>query len=626
MKEKSEKYTWDSKLSKGQKVKLITRSGFRFKAIKGKIKDIKDGKITIIDKNSKEYTRKNPMKLWTINETINTINNARKKYGSDFDKLKIAAKLWLQDNFQEFKKDWFEFYNNEEQHFKDRFKTDDDTIKALAVERFFQEAVLNPNMNKKYLQKAGIDIHKLLNERVDMMKKVREKFGPENLQKLMKAGELWLKDNYKTWKKMAFEDFYDPYRNNDIVMQGFALEEFFSNVLRGNDNIKPYLKKSGFDIKKLTEQKQFSIKNKHYDYSKFDQEQLRDGIKIEKEHTDNIEVAKQVASDHLKENPNYYKILKKNKLEELSLIKIFNESKASEEAKKKGLTHKGYGKWANKSGDIVAQTKGDTLVPVKNTGQHIPSSAGNITKATGSKAVKKSMSKMKAAFNPLLKTNNIKYGEYVILKNGKRYRKEQDDSFRNMNDPKDIKFSNTLEDESPISHGETPEGQKKQARRFDIDKEVNWNKKIQSSNIGDILINKNGQQFKVGGGIGKTKIAIPYSKYQQAIDTAREKEKNEPVKKIDNSSENEKMNNFRKQQAEIPIGIKKEDPENKKYKLNMHHIESLNNQAKELFKAGKDKEGLLITNIASNIAKYGNYISKKQAKLLYMNGVKLNWK
>ena len=317
---------------------------------------------------------------------------------------------------------------------------------------------------------------------------------------------------------------------------------------------------------------------------------------------------------------------KELKLEELSLTKILNESEASDEAHKNGWKHSGYGIWKNKQGEVVAKTVNGKLQKTKNTGSHTPSSAGNITRATGPKAVKKSMSKMKAAFEPWLKTNNIKHGEYVILKNGKRYRKETDGSFRNVDEPSDIKFDKTLEDESPIAYGETPEGQKKQARRFDIDKEVNWNKKIQSSNIGDILINKNGQQFKVGGGIGKTKIAIPYSKYQQAIDTAREKEKNEPVKKIDNSSENEKMNNFRKQQAEIPIGIKKEDPENKKYKLNMHHIESLNNQAKELFKTGKNKEGLLIINVASNIAKYGNYISKKQAKLLHMNGAKLNWK
>jgi len=43
----------------------------------------------------------------------------------------------------------------------------------------------------------------------------------------------------------------------------------------------------------------------------FDEEQLKDGIKVEMEHTDNIAIAKQIAKDHLEEFSNYYIELEK---------------------------------------------------------------------------------------------------------------------------------------------------------------------------------------------------------------------------------------------------------------------------------------------------------------------------
>lgn len=45
--------------------------------------------------------------------------------------------------------------------------------------------------------------------------------------------------------------------------------------------------------------------------SDFDEEQLQNGIKIEMEHTKNHKIAKEIAKDHLSEDPNYYKKLKK---------------------------------------------------------------------------------------------------------------------------------------------------------------------------------------------------------------------------------------------------------------------------------------------------------------------------
>jgi len=45
--------------------------------------------------------------------------------------------------------------------------------------------------------------------------------------------------------------------------------------------------------------------------SDFDQKQLEDGIKVEYEHTNDREVAREIAMDHLTEDKDYYKKLKK---------------------------------------------------------------------------------------------------------------------------------------------------------------------------------------------------------------------------------------------------------------------------------------------------------------------------
>jgi hypothetical protein len=45
--------------------------------------------------------------------------------------------------------------------------------------------------------------------------------------------------------------------------------------------------------------------------SDFDAEQLKIGIKVEMEHTKDPDIAKEIAKDHLSEDPNYYKKLKK---------------------------------------------------------------------------------------------------------------------------------------------------------------------------------------------------------------------------------------------------------------------------------------------------------------------------
>jgi hypothetical protein len=52
-------------------------------------------------------------------------------------------------------------------------------------------------------------------------------------------------------------------------------------------------------------------KHKDVPDDQFDAEQLNMGIEIEREHTDDLELAKEIAKDHLAEFPDYYTKLKK---------------------------------------------------------------------------------------------------------------------------------------------------------------------------------------------------------------------------------------------------------------------------------------------------------------------------
>jgi hypothetical protein len=52
-------------------------------------------------------------------------------------------------------------------------------------------------------------------------------------------------------------------------------------------------------------------KGDNLDLSKFDKKQVLDGLRVEREHTKNDKIALDIVRDHLKEDPNYYKKLKK---------------------------------------------------------------------------------------------------------------------------------------------------------------------------------------------------------------------------------------------------------------------------------------------------------------------------
>ncbi len=52
-------------------------------------------------------------------------------------------------------------------------------------------------------------------------------------------------------------------------------------------------------------------KHKEVPVTKFDSEQIKMGLEVEKEHTDSPAIAQQIAKDHLAEIPDYYTRLKK---------------------------------------------------------------------------------------------------------------------------------------------------------------------------------------------------------------------------------------------------------------------------------------------------------------------------
>jgi len=69
--------------------------------------------------------------------------------------------------------------------------------------------------------------------------------------------------------------------------------------------------------------------------------------------------------------------------------KVVAESKASEEAKRRGLKHKGFGRYADKSGTIVAKSEKGRLVPVKKKVKPKKKKAAKIKHPSGLKKFKK---------------------------------------------------------------------------------------------------------------------------------------------------------------------------------------------------------------------------------------------
>lgn len=62
-------------------------------------------------------------------------------------------------------------------------------------------------------------------------------------------------------------------------------------------------------FKKIVENEDIVGKHNNVPDNKFSKDQLKKGIKIEMEHTDNKDIAKNIAKDHLSEFENYYDAL-----------------------------------------------------------------------------------------------------------------------------------------------------------------------------------------------------------------------------------------------------------------------------------------------------------------------------
>lgn len=67
------------------------------------------------------------------------------------------------------------------------------------------------------------------------------------------------------------------------------------------------------------------------DPSEFDQDELEKGIKVEREHTDDDDLAEEIASDHLAEFPNYYEELEKMETKLKKQKDAFSSNRSVEE-------------------------------------------------------------------------------------------------------------------------------------------------------------------------------------------------------------------------------------------------------------------------------------------------------
>ena len=78
-----------------------------------------------------------------------------------------------------------------------------------------------------------------------------------------------------------------------------TMPQYITNVTSFDDAVRILRKKSL--LSEILSEKNLDV----------DQEELKKGIEVEKEHTDDESVAEKIARDHLQENPHYYTKLKK---------------------------------------------------------------------------------------------------------------------------------------------------------------------------------------------------------------------------------------------------------------------------------------------------------------------------
>jgi hypothetical protein len=110
------------------------------------------------------------------------------------------------------------------------------------------------------------------------------------------------------------------------------VNKLFSNAIDNEFSKNPAIAGDGFNYKRMINNENSSrdkkiitlidIEKKHNktkdstEYINFLKKQLRKGAAVEKEHTDNVNIAKKIAKDHLWEDPNYYTKLAKMETKE----------------------------------------------------------------------------------------------------------------------------------------------------------------------------------------------------------------------------------------------------------------------------------------------------------------------
>lgn len=125
------------------------------------------------------------------------------------------------------------------------------------------------------------------------------------------------KDAEEVLKKKTGDVDYSPITYKGFVIDiddyGFFIIQDKEGHFKGKES--SFRKAQALIDKWETKDTDFNLQNiigKHNDVpdDQFDAEQLAIGIEIEKEHTDNEDIAKAIAKDHLSEMPDYYTKLK----------------------------------------------------------------------------------------------------------------------------------------------------------------------------------------------------------------------------------------------------------------------------------------------------------------------------
>lgn len=123
------------------------------------------------------------------------------------------------------------------------------------------------------------------------------------------------------------ENYFKPFSRNfiqeDMSDIHSKIKHFFmQNPNPNDDQVHDFAERIGIDpdelenhiymiLTKLLQQKPMAGRHRNVPDSKYDPEELKMGIDVEMEHTDDPELAKQIAKDHLEELPDYYTRLKK---------------------------------------------------------------------------------------------------------------------------------------------------------------------------------------------------------------------------------------------------------------------------------------------------------------------------